>query len=113
MGRTRVGAVCEGLYPIGEPHTGSGEQREEQGAAGTSCYGLTTTPTPRLDLQSIGGNEETAMKDCPHIWKTSITETALSLSVLVPPQFVSLWQISGPVSMPVATSCARASRVGV
>lgn len=24
-----------------------------------------------------------------------------------------LWQISGPVSMPVATSCARASRVGV
>lgn len=25
-------------------HTGAGEQREEEGAAGTRCYGLTTTP---------------------------------------------------------------------
>lgn len=71
--------------PWGGPQGRLGEQREEEGAAETSCYGLTTIPTRHLDLQSIGGNKETAVKACPHLWKTSVTQTAMSLSIFVLP----------------------------
>lgn len=90
--------------PWGGPQARLGEQCEEEGAAETSCYGLTTIPTRHLDLQSIGGNKETAVKVCPHLWKTSVTQTAMSLQFLCF-QFVSLWQISGPVNIPVTGSC--------
>ena len=36
----------EGLQPVGRPHTGAGEKREEEGAAKRSCYGLTTVTIP-------------------------------------------------------------------
>ena len=43
----------EGLQPIGRAHTGAGEQREEEGAAETNCYGLTATPFP-IPLHHLG-----------------------------------------------------------
>ena len=39
-------ACPEGLQPMGRPHAGAGEKREEEGTAERSCYGLTTATIP-------------------------------------------------------------------
>lgn len=46
---------------MGGPHTGLGEEHEDGGLAEPSCYGLITITASHLDLQSIGGSEETTV----------------------------------------------------
>ncbi|KAK4825819.1 hypothetical protein QYF61_002942, partial [Mycteria americana] len=52
------------------PHGGAGEEREEEGAAETKCYGLTTTPIPHHPaLNGEGGEcpaflDSFALQDC-------------------------------------------------
>lgn len=35
MGRIHIGKVCGGLFPVGGPYTGAGEENEEERAAET------------------------------------------------------------------------------
>jgi len=83
MGRTHAGAVREELQPVGRTHIGEvcGElspirvtftleqgQRvrspppEEEGAAGTTCDELTTTPFPITLRRLGGGGRESGVK---------------------------------------------------
>lgn len=111
--------VCKGQYLLGRSRrsgsrtSGLGEQPEEEGSD-TSCHWPITVPKPRLGVQSMGEREETAMKDCPHIWKLPQCKLVLSVSIFVVPQtFVFLWQISVSVNISVMANRAKASHTRV
>ena len=57
------------------PNDGTGEQCEEQGAADTKCYGLTTTPVPQppeplrgKEVEELGGKLSLGRRGCGEVF---------------------------------------------
>jgi len=64
--RTHIGEVCGNSLPWERPHTGAGEEREQEGAAEATCDGLTASPIPRSFVLLRGQEvEKTGSKDEP------------------------------------------------